>query len=236
MGRAVRTRGRRPRSIAATAHRRKSQRFESSWIALFTPESALSFDRRLPLTVEFHSVSSHCGVGCPHLNRRPRSIACRCSPSKFTGFLVSGGGDVHTRTCASFGRATACIDEPQSLVRARARTPPSAPKPAAAPDTRSQDPRLHGRDERTALRSNARADSGVDIAPPNRLANLCIRQVRASVAAAGQGSGGVDISRRHRLALLWISTVSAGIRSNRGPIEVWTSALRRDSKPCAIDR
>ena len=107
----------------ATAHRRNSQRFESSWIALFTQESALSFDRRLPLTVEFHSVSSHRGLGCPHLNRHPRLIACRCSPSKFTGFLVSGGGDVHTRTCASFGRATACIDEPQSLVRARARTP-----------------------------------------------------------------------------------------------------------------
>ncbi|CAG9265436.1 hypothetical protein BDI4_900008 [Burkholderia diffusa] len=52
------------------------------------------------------------------------------------------------------------------------------------------------------LPSNASADSGVDIAPPNRLANLCFRQVRANVAMAGQESGGVDISRRHRLVAL----------------------------------
>jgi len=86
-----------------------------------------------------------------------------------------------------------------------------------------------------SLRIVARADGGVDIVPPNRLANLCIRKVRANAASSGQASDGVDISRRHRLAALWISTVSVAIRSNRGPIEVWTSGLRRDSKPCASE-
>lgn len=107
----------------AAAHRRNSQRSELSWVGLFTPESARSFDRWLPLTVEFHSVSSCRGLGCPHPNRYPRSSACRCSPSKFTGFLVSGVGDIHTYTCASFGCANAGTDERQSRATAGAGMP-----------------------------------------------------------------------------------------------------------------
>jgi hypothetical protein len=76
----------------------------------------------------------------------------------------------------------------------------------------------------------------VDILQPNRLTTLCIRKVRANVAAARLGCGGVDISCRHRLVALWISTVSIGIHMSGGQIEVCTSGARRDSKPCAIER
>jgi len=75
----------------------------------------------------------------------------------------------------------------------------------------------------TAQRLAPRPDQHVDILPPNRLTTLCIRKVRATIAAAKQGCGGVDISCRHRLVALWISMVSVGIRLSCGPIEVWTS-------------
>ncbi|WP_175696615.1 hypothetical protein [Burkholderia ambifaria] len=64
----------------------------------------------------------------------------------------------------------------------------------------------------------------MDILQPNRLTTLCIRKVRANVAAARQGRGGVDICCRHRLVALWISTVSIGIRLSGEQIEVWTSS------------
>ncbi|WP_260428116.1 hypothetical protein [Burkholderia sp. Bp8984] len=42
----------------------------------------------------------------------------------------------------------------------------------------------------------------MDIALPNRLANLCIPQVRSNAASSAQESDGVDIFRQHRLAAL----------------------------------
>jgi len=101
-------------------------------------EAAPSRDRTATLTVEFHSVSTGPGLGCPHPNQRPRSIlappltngihsvwrrrgssdshpnrrtrliVCRHSPSKFTVLRVVAERAVHTR-----------ID---TLVRARAVT------------------------------------------------------------------------------------------------------------------
>lgn len=140
VGRAIHTRGGVLARSPCIAHHRNSQRFEWSWIALFTPGSARFFDRGPSLTVEFHSVSIRRELGCPHLNRHIRSVACRRSPSKFTGFLVSGGDDIHTRICAAFSCATACSGERQSRASARAGTPiraeagtrrePAAPMPA----------------------------------------------------------------------------------------------------------
>ena len=64
--------------------------------------------RALPmLTVEIHSVWSRRGASCPHPHRHPHSSVCHHSPSKFTAFRVSAGGDIHTRIGVPFDRATA---------------------------------------------------------------------------------------------------------------------------------
>lgn len=302
-------------------------------------EAAPSRDRTATLTVEFHSVSTGPGLGCPHPNQRPRSIlappltngihsvwrrrgssdshpnrrarlivchhspseftafrvvaerpipprigrpcssALRRSPSTFTGFRVVAEWVVHTRIGAlvraravphhrnsqCFESSRSGLSTPESaplferrrcspsrftafgvvaeravhtrigiLIRARAithrRNSQGSECPRAAISTPGSAPRS------TAQRHAPRPAGHVDILPPNRLTTLCIRKVRANIASARQRCGGVDISCRHRLVALWISTVSVGTRLNCGPIEVWTSGIRRDSKPCAIER
>ena len=63
------------------------------------------FERVPSLTIEIHSVWGRCGTGCPRPNRHRGSSACRCSPSKFTGFGVSAHGDIHTPTGVSARRS-----------------------------------------------------------------------------------------------------------------------------------
>lgn len=58
-------------SGAADAHRRDSQRLESSRNELSTPESASSFERVPSLTVEIHRVRSVRGRRYPHPDWRP---------------------------------------------------------------------------------------------------------------------------------------------------------------------
>ena len=90
-------------------------------------EAPPSCDRTPMLTVEFHSVSTGLGRGCPHSDRHPgwivarrspleltvfgvvagssdsrpsrrtRLIVCRHSPPKFTVFRVVSGRSVHIR-------------------------------------------------------------------------------------------------------------------------------------------
>ena len=91
-------------------------------------------------------------------------------------------GDIHTRVGTSFGCAAARIDERQNpagdggraLIHAAART--------------RHVPAVHALSRVTpTLRDVATADSGVDIAPPNRLATLCAGKVRVNVASAERG-------------------------------------------------
>ena len=219
------------------------------------------------LTVEFHSVSTGPGLGCPHPNRRPRSIVappltngihsvwrrrgssdshpnrrtrlivCRHSPSKFTVLRVVAERAVRTRIdtlvrarAVTHHRNSQCFE----LSRIALSTPESTPAFERVPTLTVE---IHsvlsvrGRrylhpyrlSHSTAQRLAPRPDQHVDILPPNRLTTLCIRKVRATIAAAKQGCGGVDICCRHRLVALWISMVSVGIRLSCGPIEVWTS-------------
>ncbi len=158
--------------------------------------------------------------GLSTLESAPLFGRCRCSPSRFTAFGVVAERAVHTgiglliRACAITHRRNSQGSE---CPRAAISTPGLAPRSTAQPHA-------------------PRPDGHVNILQPNRLTTLCIRKVRANVAAARQGRGGVDICCRHRLVALWISTVSIGIRLSGEQIEVWTSGPRRDSKPCAIER
>lgn len=79
------------------AHRWDSQRFESSWIGLFTWNRRSRLIAMPLLTVGIHSVPSCRGSGCSHRNRHARLIdGCR-SPLNFTVFRVVAGWAAHTR-------------------------------------------------------------------------------------------------------------------------------------------
>ncbi|WP_175761074.1 hypothetical protein [Burkholderia ambifaria] len=187
---------------------------------MFTPELAPLFERAPPLTIEIHSVSS----------RRGAAVHTRIDT------LVRARAVTHHRNSQRFELSRIALSTPES-------TPAFERVPTLTVEIHSV---LSVRGRRylhpyrlshsTAQRLAPRPDRHVDILPPNRLTTLCIRKVRANVAAATKECGGVDISCRYRLVALWISTVSVGIRLSCGPIEVWTSGIRRDSKPCAIER
>lgn len=203
-----------------------------------------------PLTDGIHSVWCRRGSSDSHPNRRARLIVCCPSPSKFTAFRVVAEWAVRPRIgrpCSSARRhspskftAFGVVAERAVhtrigiLIRARAVTHRRNSQGSECPRAAISTPGLAPRS--TAQPHAPRPDGHVDILQPNRLTTLCIRKVRANVPAAREGCGGVDISCRHRIVALWISTVSVGIRLSCGPIEVWTSGPRRDSKPCAIER
>ncbi len=183
---------------------------------------------RIDTLVRARAVTHHRNSQCFESSRSGLSTresaplfgCCRCSPSKFTAFGVVAERAVHTRIGI--------------LIRARAITHRRNSQGSECPRAAISTPGLAPRS--TAQPHAPKPDGHVDILQPNRLTTLCIRKVRTNVPAAREGCGGVDISCRHRIVALWISTVSVGIRLSCGPIEVWTSGTRRDSKPCAIER
>ena len=191
----------------SVAHHRNSQGLGSSRSGLFTLELAPSFERVPSLTIEIHSVSSRREAGCPHPNRHRCSSAADAH-RRNSQRLESLRSELSTpESASSFERVPSLIVEIHRVRSVRGRRYPHPYRPSRS----------------TAQRLAPRPDGHVDILQPNRLTTLCIRKVRATIAAAKQGCGGVDISCRHRLVALWISMVSVGIRLSCGPIEVWTS-------------
>lgn len=183
-------------------------------------EAAPSRDRTATLTVEFHSISTGPGLGCPHPNRRPRSIVappltngihsvwrrrgssdshpnrrtrlivCRHSPSKFTVLRVVAERAVHTR-----------ID---TLVRAR-----------AVP---------HHRNSQCFESSRSELSTPESASSFERVPSLTVEIHR------------VRSVRERRYPHPDWRPVRPRNRAHQGRTDMWISCSRIDSRPCASGR